>query len=316
MHVIDSHTGGMPTRVIPQGGPDLGSGPLDVRAQCLAKDHEAFYKSVMLEPRGQPGMVGALLVEPIDPDCVTGVIYFDAEAVLGMCGHGTIGLAVTLHHMGRIGVGTHKIETPAGVVTVELHDANTVSVTNIESRVITAGAVIDLPSGPVKTPVSGPISGDVAYGGNWFYIVDPSPLPVTTTNIPALTELAISMREICNANGIGGPEGQPIDHVILRDPSPDTGAHSRNFVLCPDDEYDRSPCGTGSSAFMAVLAASGRLQPGEDVVLESVIGSSYRVSYQPSEHGVIPTLTGKAWIMGEGTVFFDATDPFKGGIYL
>ncbi|MBI1495031.1 4-hydroxyproline epimerase [Halocynthiibacter styelae] len=308
MHVIDSHTGGMPTRVIPQGGPDLGSGPLDVRAAKLAKEHEAFYKSVMLEPRGQPGMVGALLVEPVDPDCVTGVIYFDAEAVLGMCGHGTIGLAVTLHHMGRIGIGTHKFETPAGVVTVELHDANTVSVTNIESRLITAGAEVTLPSGSVV--------GDVAYGGNWFFIVDPSPLPVTTTNIPALTELAVSMRQVCNANGIGGPEGQPIDHVILRSPNPDTGAHSRNFVLCPDDEYDRSPCGTGSSAYMACLAARKRLGPGDEIVLESVIGSSYRVSYQPTQNGVIPTLTGQAWIMNEGTLFFDTTDPFKDGIYL
>ncbi|WP_107495575.1 proline racemase family protein [Thalassobius sp. I31.1] len=312
MHVIDSHTGGMPTRVIPQGGPDLGSGSLDVRARRLAKDHEAFYKSVMLEPRGQPGMVGALLVKSVDPDCVTGVIYFDAEAVLGMCGHGTIGLAVTLHHMGRIGIGTHKFETPAGVVTVELHDANTVSVTNIESCLIQAGAEITLPSGPV----SGPVSGDVAYGGNWFFIVDPSPLPVTTTNIPALTELAVSIREVCNANGIGGPEGQPIDHVILRGPTPDTGAHSRNFVLCPDDEYDRSPCGTGSSAYMACLAASERLAPGSEIVLESVIGSSYRVSYQPTQNGVIPTLTGQAWIMNEGTLFFDTTDPFKDGIYL
>lgn len=312
MHVIDSHTGGMPTRVIPQGGPDLGSGPLDVRAAKLAKEHEAFYKSVMLEPRGQPGMVGALLVKSVDPDCVTGVIYFDAEAVLGMCGHGTIGLAVTLHHMGRIGLGTHKFETPAGVVTVKLHDANTVSVTNIESRLIQAGAEITLLSGPV----TGPVSGDVAYGGNWFFIVDPSPLPVTTTNIPALTELAVSMRETCNANGIGGPEGQPIDHVILRGPNPDTGAHSRNFVLCPDDEYDRSPCGTGSSAYMACMAAHERLAPGEEVLLESVIGSSYRVSYQSTRTGVIPTLTGQAWIMGEGTLFFDTTDPFRDGIYL
>ncbi|WP_039017381.1 proline racemase family protein [Halocynthiibacter namhaensis] len=310
MHVIDSHTGGMPTRVILDGGPNLGLGSLDIRAQTLADHHQDFYKSVMLEPRGQAGMVGALLVEPTNADCVTGVIYFDAEAVLGMCGHGTIGLAVTLLHMGRISTGTHKIETPAGIVTVDVHDANTVSVTNIESHQIHANVTVDVPD-------HGTVSGDVAYGGNWFYIIDPSPLAVTTANIPALADLAIATRDACNARSIGGPNGEAIDHVILRGPDPETGAHSRNFVLCPDDEYDRSPCGTGSSAYLACLAASNRLNPGHEIILESVIGSAYQASYQPGQNGgVIPTLKGQAWIMAESTLIFDATDPFRKGIYL
>lgn len=307
MHVIDSHTGGMPTRVILEGSPDLGSGPLSERAAMLAADHQDFCNSVLLEPRGQAGMVAALLVEPVDPDCVTGVIYFDADAVLGMCGHGTIGLAVTLAHMSRITQGTHKIETPAGIVTVELHDANTVSVTNIESRRIHHDVTL-------KVAGHGAVTGDMAYGGNWFFIAD-APLEVTVANIPALTDLSVAIREACIRDAICGPEGQLVDHVILSGASPNADALRRNFVLCPDDEYDRSPCGTGSSAFVSCLAASGQLSEGAEILLESVIGSSYRLSYQPGPTGgVIPRITGQAHVMAEATLMFDPNDPFKAGI--
>ncbi len=307
MHVIDSHTGGMPTRVILDGGPDLGSGPLGERAEALSKNHLEFCNSVLLEPRGQPGMVAALLVEPVDPECVTGVIYFDADAVLGMCGHGTIGLAVTLAHMGRIKVGIHKIETSAGVVTVELHDANTVSVTNIESRRIHHAVSVEVPD-------HGTITGDMAYGGNWFFIAD-APMEVTTGNIPALTNLSIAIREACNRNAISGPAGQPVDHVILSGTSPNTATLRRNFVLCPDNEYDRSPCGTGSSGFISCLAAAGQLAEGEEIVLESVIGSSYTLSYQNGPSGgVIPKIKGQAYVMAEATLLFSPNDPFRAGI--
>ena len=310
MHVIDSHTGGMPTRVILNGGPDLGSGPLADQARALATDHEGFYKSVLLEPRGQPGMVGALLVEPQDPSCEVGVIYFDADAVLGMCGHGTIGLGVTLAHMGRIGIGTHRIETPVGVISIDVLDPNTVRVTNVESRRVRAGITLDVPD-------YGPVTGDLAYGGNWFFIVDPSPLPVDSGHIRALTDMTIAVRETCISQGVCGENGELVDHVIFQGPSPRDGVHSRNFVLCPDDEYDRSPCGTGSSARLACLAADGRLAPGDEIVQESVIGSPYRLSYQSGPNGgVIPTLTGQAFVMAEGTLLFDGQDPFKAGIYL
>ena len=308
MHVIDSHTGGEPTRVILDGAPDLGSGPLTERARRLATEHEAFYRSVMLEPRGQPAMVAALLVEPVDPSCATGVIYFDVDAVLGMCGHGTIGLTVTLAHLGRIGVGSHRIETPAGVVTVELHDANTVTVTNIESRRVHRAVSLNV-SG------LGQVIGDVAYGGNWFFIVDPSPIPVKPVNIPQMTDAAIAIREASIAQGVGGEQGEPIDHVIFHENNPEDGVHSRNFVLCPDDAYDRSPCGTGCSARLACLAADGALAAGEEIVQESVIGSSYRLSYQPGPGGgVIPSITGQAYVMSEARLIFDPNDPFKEGI--
>lgn len=310
MHVIDSHTGGEPTRVVLAGGPDLGSGPLRERAQRLAADHRAFYRSIICEPRGQPALVGALLVEPVDPTCVTGVIYFDAGAVLGMCGHGTIGLAVTLAHLGRIGVGRHRIETPVGAVEVTLHDANTVTVTNIESRCVRRAVAVAVEG-------LGTVTGDVAYGGNWFFIVDPSPIPVEPARIRELTDAAIAVRRATCAQGIGGERGEPVDHVIFQCTSTKKGIHSRNFVLCPDDGYDRSPCGTGSSARLACLAADGVLGPGEEIVQESVIGSSYRLSYAKGPTGgVIARITGQAWVMAETTLLFPQDDPFKDGIAL
>lgn len=308
MHVIDSHTGGEPTRVILDGGPTLGDGPLSQRAHSLARDHEAFYQSVMLEPRGQPAMVGALVTKPVDPDCVTGVIYFDAKAVLGMCGHGTIGLAATLFHLGQIGLGDHRIETPVGVVQVSLSDPNTVTVTNIESHCVAQDVTIQVEG-------LGPVTGDVAYGGNWFFIVDPSPLVVDPGNIRALTDTSIAIREAAIAAGVGGPEGQLIDHVILQGRSPQPEVHSRNFVLCPDDTFDRSPCGTGSSARLACLADRGLLEPGQVIVQESVIGSPYQLSYQPGPMGgVIPKITGQAFVMAEGQLIFDTRDRYRNGI--
>lgn len=308
MRVIDSHTGGEPTRVILDGGPVLGSGPLSERARRLAKEGKEFQRSVMAEPRGQVAMVGALLVEPTDSDCVTGVIYFDADAVLGMCGHGTIGLAATLAHMGKMGRGKHRIETPVGIVEVDLLDENTVTVTNVESRRTQDGVSVTVDG-------VGLVAGDVAYGGNWFFIVDPSPIPVNPGNIRQLTDATIAVRDALVANGITGDGAAPIDHVILVGPATDDGTHSRNFVLCPDNAHDRSPCGTGSSARLSCLAADGKLVEGEEIVLESVIGSRYRLSYRNGPNGgVIPAITGKAFVMSEATLLFHARDPFRGGI--
>ncbi|MER5171200.1 proline racemase family protein [Thioclava kandeliae] len=300
MYVIDSHTVGEPTRVILEGGPDLGDGPLGTRAKRLAQQSD-FLNAVIAEPRGQVAMVCALLVEPTDPGCAAGVIYFDADAVLGMCGHGTIGLAVTLAHLGRIGLGTHRIETPAGVVSVTLHDAHTVTVTNVESHRIAKD---------VRVSVGGAtITGDIAYGGNQFYIIDPSPVPVCPQNIPQLTTLGIALREAV------GAQGHMVDHVIFQSPPGSPDVHSRNFVLCPDDAYDRSPCGTGSSARLACLAAEGHLAEGQEIVQESVIGSRYRLSYRHGPTGgVIPQITGQAFLMAESRLIFDPADPFRHGI--
>lgn len=314
MHVIDSHTGGEPTRVILDGGPDLGGGPLAERARRLSAAHQDFCRSVTLEPRGQVAMVCALLVEPVASDCVTGVIYFDAGAVLGMCGHGTIGLAVTLYHMGRIGLGCHRIETPVGVVTVELLDANTVRVTNVEARRLRKDVQVEVPG---LGPGLGLLHGDIAWGGNGFFIVDPSPIPVLPANIRQLTDVTIALRQALVAQGDADAGGYPVDHVIFYGPALTPGAQSRNFVLCPDDAYDRSPCGTGSSARLACLAGDGRLDEGVEIIQESIIGSTYRLSYRRGAgEGVIPSLTGKAWVMAESRLIFLADDPFRDGIVL
>lgn len=308
MHVIDSHTGGEPTRVILDGGPDLGSGPLDERARRLAAEHRTFCRSVMLEPRGQEAMVAALLVEPTDPDCAAGVIYFDAEAVLGMCGHGTIGLTATLAHLGRITPGTHKIETPAGIVEATLQGSSTVTVRNVESY-RSRKAV------QAETEGFGTVTGDVAFGGNWFFIVDDSPVEVSPNNLRQLNDAAISVRNALKAQGIEGDNGGEIDHIIFYGPAQSPDAHSRNYVLCPDNAYDRSPCGTGSSARLACLAADGRLAPGEEILQESIIGSPYRLAYQPGPNGgVLPSITGQAFVMAESKLIFDPQDPFKHGI--
>lgn len=308
MRVIDSHTAGEPTRVVIEGGPDLGSGPLSERAARLEAEHMDFCASVVLEPRGHDAIIGAILVPPTREDCVTGVIYFNNLQNLGMCGHATIGLAVTLAHLGRIEPGRHKFETPVGVVEVDLLDANTVSVVNIESYRLHKGLTVSVEG-------HGNFTGDVAYGGNWFFLVKNSPIDLVPGNILALTDLTQKIRTALEAAGITGKDGAWIDHIELFGPPAAASSDSRNFVLCPGGAYDRSPCGTGCSAKLACLASDGVLEPGQDWVQESVIGSTYTVSYQPGEQGgVVPTITGQAFVTSDANLIFDPADPYRTGI--
>ncbi|MES0813134.1 proline racemase family protein [Roseibium sp. SCPC15] len=308
MRVIDSHTAGEPTRVVIEGGPDLGSGSLAERAAQLEAEHIDFCASVVLEPRGHNAIIGALLLPPTREDCVAAVIYFNNLQNLGMCGHATIGLAVTLAHMGRIEPGRHKFETPVGVVEVLLHDANTVSVVNVESYRLHKDVSVEVEG-------AGRFTGDVAWGGNWFFLVKESPIALKAANILPLTDLTMKIRSALEAAGKTGANGAWIDHVELFGPPEDAAADSRNFVLCPGGAYDRSPCGTGCSAKLACLAADGVLAPGEDWVQESVIGSTYRISYQLGEEGgVIPTVTGQAFVTSDANLIFDPADPYRLGI--
>ena len=308
MRVIDSHTAGEPTRVVIDGGPNLGTGTLAERAARLETEHVDFCASVVLEPRGHEAVIGALLVPPSDPECVAGVIYFNNLKNLGMCGHATIGLAVTLAHMGRIGPGRHKFETPVGVVEIDLIDAHTVAVVNIEAYRLHKDVTIEVEG-------HGPVTGDVAWGGNWFFLVKESPLELVPANIRALTDLTLRIRAGLDKAGVTGADGAWIDHIELFSPAQDPAANSRNFVLCPGGAYDRSPCGTGCSAKLACLAEDGVLAPGAEWLQESVIGSTYKLSYQPGAHGgVIPTITGQAFVTSEALLILDPEDPYRFGI--
>ena len=308
MRVIDSHTEGEPTRVIIDGGPDLGSGSVADRAQRLREDHSWIYAATLAEPRGHDAMVGAILVPPTDPSCVAGVIYFNTVGNLGMCGHATIGLTATLAHLGRLSPGTHKIETPVGVVSSQLLNRNTVRVTNVESYRHQKGITVDVPG-------IGPITGDVAWGGNWFFLTDFDQIDLCLDNVAALTAAATNIRAALHQAGVTGADRAEIDHIELFGPPKTTAGHGRNFVLCPGGAYDRSPCGTGCSAKLACLAADGKLAAGTNWRQESVIGSAYDCSFvgHPSG-GIVATIQGQAFIASEATLLFDEGDPFRGGI--
>ena len=308
IQVIDSHTGGEPTRLVIAGFPDLGDGSMAERRAVLADRHDAWRAATVLEPRGSDVVVGALLCEPVSPGAAAGVIFFNNAGYLGMCGHGTIGLVATLAHMGRITHGTHRIETPVGTVAATLHDDGSVSVQNLP-------AYRHLHQVAIVVPGHGTVRGDVAYGGNWFFLVSEHGQRVASDNLAALTAYTSLLRECLAAQGITGKDGAEIDHIeIFADD--DAGADSRNFVLCPGLAYDRSPCGTGTSAKIACLAADGKLAPGEVWRQASVIGSVFEASYLIEDGKVVPTIRGRAHISAEATLLIEDNDPFAWGIRL
>lgn len=306
MRVIDSHTEGEPTRVILSGGPDLGTGSVAERAERLARDHAAFRDSVLREPRGSEALVAALLVPPSLPDCAAGVIYFNTVGNLGMCGHASIGTAITLAHLGQIGPGVHKLETPVGVVAVELHSDHEASITNVESYRLHKDVTVHVDG-------LGTITGDIAWGGNWFFITRDLPCALEYDNINKLNHATRQIRRTLEVQGWTGENGAWIDHVILLGPS-DT-ADARNYVLCPGGSHDRSPCGTGTSALLACLAADGQLSAGTEWVQQSIIQSTYHMKHLPAgPDRIIPTIRGRAWITAEATLHFAPSDPYATGI--
>lgn len=303
--VIDSHTGGEPTRVIISGGPDLGSDTLAVRLERFRTEHDDFRSSVVNEPRGSDAIVGALLCEPLDNTCVTGVIYFNNVAYLGMCGHGTIGVVATLAHLGRIGPGTHRIETPVGVVTATLDADGSVEVANVPSYRLAADVSVHVIG-------LGPVIGDVAWGGNWFFLVKAHGLELSLDNLKDLTDFSSAVRESLASAGIIGEDGHEIDHIELFGPS--EIADSKNFVLCPGSAYDRSPCGTGTSAKLACLFADGKLSEGQVWRQESIVGSVFEGRVSVSDNAIHPHIKGSAFITAESELILDARDPFCMGI--
>ena len=306
--VIDSHTGGEPTRLVIDGFPDLGHGSMAERRALLAQRHDDWRAAAVLEPRGSDVVVGALLCKPVDPASAAGVIFFNNTGYLGMCGHGTIGLVASLAYMGLIRPGEHRIETPVGTVTATLHGDGSVSVRNVP-------AWRHLHQVAVEVPGYGTVRGDVAWGGNWFFLASEHGQRVASDRLEALTAYSVALREALAAQVITGGGGAEIDHIELF-ADDDAGADSRNFVLCPGKAYDRSPCGTGTSAKIACLAADGKLAPGQIWHQASIIGSRFEASYAVEEGQVIPTLRGRAHMSAEATLLIEEGDPFAWGIRL
>ncbi|MCI1035005.1 4-hydroxyproline epimerase [Raoultella terrigena] len=304
LRAIDSHTGGEPTRLIVEGFPDLGRGSMAERRERFAAEFDRWRQAIILEPRGNDVLVGALLCEPVSPAATAGVIFFNNAGFLNMCGHGTIGLIASLAWLGRIQPGRHLIETPVGDVSATLYEDGSVSVENVPARRWKKGIGVETAFGTV--------TGDIAWGGNWFFLISDHPFSIEPAQIPQLTEYAWAVREGLAAAGIRGDNGGEIDHVELF--ADDETADSRSFVLCPGKAWDRSPCGTGTSAKLACLAEDGKLRPGEIWQQASIIGSRFTASYARQAAGIIPTIRGEAWVCADSCLILNPEDPFCWGI--
>jgi 4-hydroxyproline epimerase len=305
--VVDTHTGGEPTRVVVSGGPDLGSGSMAERLARFRDEFDPFRSAVVNEPRGSDVRVGALLLEPVDTACASGVIYINNVGFLGMCGHGTIGAAVALAHLGKIGPGKHRLETPVGIISLELLDRNTARIENVASYRLASDVAIAVPG-------LGRVVGDVAWGGNWFFLVKDHGEDLSLANVDRLTDVSWRIRQALAAAGITGEEGAEIDHIELYGPPSHPSADSKSFVLCPGKAYDRSPCGTGTSAKVACLVADGRLHAGQTWRQESIVGSLFEASARLEGGRILPIIQGTAYVNGEATLLFDPADPFAWGI--
>lgn len=305
---IDTHTEGEPTRIIVEGGPDVGGGPIRDRVARFRETSDCFRRCVIHEPRGWDAVVGALLCEPTDPTCASGAIFFNNAGYLGMCGHGAIGVAVTLHHLGMVGLGKHRLETSVGVVEFDLLGPNEVAIENVPSYRFRSSVAVDVEG-------MGTVVGDIAWGGNWFFLIGETPAELCLENVDFLTDAAARVRDSLRAHGITGEDDAEIDHVEFFGPAHSDDADSRNFVYCPGGQYDRSPCGTGTSAKLACLAADGKLDEGEIWIQESVIGSQFSGSYKRIDaDNVVPTIVGSAFVCSEGKLIRHESDPFKNGI--
>lgn len=319
IQIVDSHTGGEPTRVIVGGGPDLGTGTIRERRERFQCDFDDVRRAVILEPRGSEVLVGALLCEPEDINATAGVIFFNNVGFLNMCGHGTIGLMVTLARMGRIGPGEHLLETPVGNVRARLLDEYRVEVCNVPSWRYRKSV-------PVELEDFGTVHGDIVWGGNWFFLCNDHGQPLRLENHVALTDFGRTIRAALERDGITGVDGGVIDHIELCGPSSTPNqSDGKNFVLCPGGVFDRSPCGTGTSAKMASLAADGVLSEGEIWRQEGILGSVFEGRFSVMSEAnvkeadgpvILPTVVGSAWVTAESTLIIQQDDPCASGIVL
>ncbi len=304
---IDSHTGGEPTRLVLSGFPVLGDLPLPAVVQQLRERHDRYRSATVGEPRGSDVVVGALLLPPRTAGALASVVFFNNVGYLGMCGHGTIGLMATLEYLGRAAPGRYTLDTPVGVVAVHLRGSGVVTIDNVPAYRYRAGVQLQVPG-------VGSVRGDVAWGGNWFFLCDDGGIGITVDNVEPLTHHAWAIRQALEAAGITGADGALIDHVELMGPAQDAANDGRNFVLCPGRAYDRSPCGTGTSAKLACLAADGKLAPSEVWRQESVLGSVFESQYRMQGTQLVPTITGRAHVCAETDLLLDPEDPYVWGI--
>jgi 4-hydroxyproline epimerase len=305
IRVIDSHTGGEPTRVVFSGFPDLGAGTVKRRLEVFRNQYDNLRSAIVNEPRGSDAMVGALLCKASDETCAAGVIFFNNVGFLNMCGHGTIGLMVTLKYLNLIDIGQHKIETPVGIVEAEIDAGGLVTIENVPSYRFAKQIEVEVEH-------FGKVKGDVAWGGNWFYLIEEHPLNLQLKNLEQLTDFTWRVRQTLTKNGITGADGQEIDHIEIFSKS--ESADSRNFVLCPGKAYDRSPCGTGTSAKLACLYADGKLKENEIWRQESIIGSVFEGRVKIVDDKIIPIIRGSAFINAEADLILNENDPFCYGI--
>lgn len=304
---IDSHTGGEPTRLVIDGFPDLDHLPLPQRVAELRAKHDRYRSAVVTEPRSSDVVVGGVLMPPVEEGSVASVIYFNNAGYLGMCGHGTIGLMATLQHMGRIGEGIHRLDTPVGTVTCTVTGHGEVAIQNVVSYRYRKAVEVEVVG-------HGKVTGDVAYGGNWFFIVDAHDREIELKRVGELTDFTSALRRSLGRHHVTGRDGAEIDHIELFGAPSREDYDCRNFVLCPGMAYDRSPCGTGTSARLACLAADGELAEGEVWRQESIVGSVFEGRYRKADGGIVPTIKGQAFVCGEGTAILDPKDPFCWGI--
>ncbi|MBY8931097.1 4-hydroxyproline epimerase [Pseudomonas sp. Wu6] len=305
LHVIDSHTGGEPTRLIMNGFPALTGDTIAAQLDDLRSHHDQWRRACLLEPRGNDVLVGALYCAPVTPGATCGVIFFNNAGYLGMCGHGTLGLVASLHYLGLIEPGVHTLDTPVGPVAATLHADGAVTLRNVPAYRYRRHV-------SVQVPGHGAVAGDIAWGGNWFFLVSDHGQALQMSNVDALTDYTWAMLKALEAQGIYGEDGALIDHIELF--ADDTEADSRNFVMCPGKAYDRSPCGTGTSAKLACLAGDGKLGPGESWVQASITGSQFQARYEWDGERVRPFITGRAHMTADSILLIDEQDPFAWGI--
>lgn len=305
LHVIDSHTGGEPTRLVMSGFPELVGASIAEQLEHLRTHHDQWRRACLLEPRGNDVLVGALYCAPVTPGATCGVIFFNNAGYLGMCGHGTIGLVASLHHLGLIQAGVHSLDTPVGPVAATLHEDGSVTLRNVPAYRYRKQV-------PVEVPGHGVVLGDIAWGGNWFFLVSDHGHELQMDNVEALTDYTWAMLKALEAQGIRGADGALIDHIELF--ADDAHADSRNFVMCPGKAYDRSPCGTGTSAKLGCLAADAKLAAGEPWVQASITGSQFLGRYEWDGERVRPFITGRAYMTADSTLLIDEQDPFAWGI--